>query len=263
MVQNTVFHASPGPLNLKSFDVHVWKVPVEDFRPFIPQFIKILSPEERSRSERIRLEQNRKRWIAARGILRDLLGRYLRVEPPRVKLSYTPRGKPFVENPDSKSRIRFNLSHSKGLALYAFAKGLEVGIDAEKIMPRDSRDAVVRRFFTPVEAAQFFSLPPSSRDLAFFSAWTRKEAFCKAKGIGVFSGFPRFDVSLVPGEPARLLKSRFDENDISSWSLHDIEAGRNFKAALAVSCPSPEIHFHEYAMSKPEYFFSLFLTSIH
>jgi 4'-phosphopantetheinyl transferase len=185
---------------------------------------KLLSDEERARASRFRFPEHRNHFIACRGILREILGPRLGIAPARVNFSCNPYGKPAL--PDSD--LCFNLSHSHEHALYAVARGREVGIDIERVDPRFARDQIPERFFSPSEVCQLRSLPADQQTEAFFRCWTRKEAYIKARGIGLGLALDGFDVSLVPDAPPAFLSG------VQNWRLIAVNAPVGFAAALVI-----------------------------
>nr|ASV46661.1 hypothetical protein [uncultured bacterium] len=130
--------------------------------------------------------------------------------------------------------IRFNVSHSGEMALYAFARGRELGVDVEEVRRMEDGLHIAERFFSQAEVAVFRSLPEEIRDDAFFNCWTRKEAYIKAVGEGLSFPLHVFDVSLAPGEPARLLASR-DPQQAERWSLRGLpDPAPGYRAAIVV-----------------------------
>jgi hypothetical protein len=120
----------------------------------------------------------------AREILRVLLGRYLRVKPQAIAFVIGPHGKPALAAPGAPP-LQFNLSHTRGIALYALARDVDVGVDVER--PRPGLDTVrlARRFITAPAAEEIASLAPAERDVAFLRAWVRHEATVKCLGTGI------------------------------------------------------------------------------
>lgn len=167
-------------------------------------------------------------FAAAHGVVRLLLSQYLGGDPREIGFSFNAQGKPSVLG---ESRLRFNLSHSGSLGACAVALDCEIGVDVEQIRPmRDLLD-IARRFFSAAECADLEAVSPGERDLAFFNCWTRKEAYIKAIGGGLSIPLDSFQVSLIPGEPARLLKNR--EGDPHTWNLEAFEAGAGYRGAAA------------------------------
>ncbi|MGH9448342.1 MAG: 4'-phosphopantetheinyl transferase family protein, partial [Terriglobia bacterium] len=170
--------------------------------------------------------RDRDRFIAGRGILRELLAAYLKEPAATVKFNYGSRGKPRLA-PEAPG-LRFNLSHSDGIALYAITKGREVGIDVERIRPDFGGMAVAERFFSARERADLHALPEDSRANGFFLCWTEKEAYVKALGDGLHIPLDSFDVSLAPPAAGQL---RAPDGVI--WTLHSFQPATDFIAAVA------------------------------
>ncbi len=219
--------------------VHVWRAATMIAPSRLARLRDVLAPDEHARAARFVREEDRRRYTVARGVLRTLLGRYLNVDPVSLEFCYGAHGKPsltetpLTESPGGRD-VRFNMSHSGGLALHAFAVGREVGVDVERIRPRTDIVGVARRSFSPAEVDALMTLPVGQRREAFFNGWTRKEAFVKAHGEGIALGLSRFDVTLRPGEPAELLRFDNDPGQAARWRLRALDAGAGYKAALAV-----------------------------
>lgn len=194
---------------------------------------RILTEDERRRADGFCFEEDRERFIAARGILRILLGRYLNLEPGRLNFCYGSHGKPALAEKSGEDTLSFNVSHSHRLALFALARGREVGVDVEYVRSDLELAEIAARFFSPQEAATLRSLPAEMRMEAFFACWTRKEAYIKARSEGLSLALDGFSVSLVPGEPAMLLNTREDPSEAARWTLRELKPGPGYAAALA------------------------------
>jgi 4'-phosphopantetheinyl transferase len=219
-------------LALDPDEVHVWRAPLEAAEDVLESYERLLSPDERQRAERFVFHKHRVRFIVARAVLRILLSRYLDREPERIGFVYGREGKPALA--EGGASIRFNLSHSEALALYALTLRREVGIDLEWISPRISFEELAERFFTPGEVASLRALPDDAREPAFFACWTRKEAYMKAIGKGLSLPTQDFEVTLAPGEAAALLSTRHDPDQAARWSMLELDAGPGFAAAVVV-----------------------------
>jgi len=206
-------------------DTHVYVARLGDAGPFLP----LLTDEERSRAERFQLGRVRDQFVAARGHLRALLGRYLGIEPRAVPVLYADGGKPHL--PEGYP-LHFNISHTEGLAVFAVGHA-RVGVDVERIRPIPDADGLVTRFFSRRECAQFHALPPGKRLAAFLRAWTRKEAVLKAIGRGVQS-LDCCDVTFGEDEPPALLELEGDRSASSKWELFAWEPAAGYMAAGAV-----------------------------
>jgi 4'-phosphopantetheinyl transferase len=192
----------------------------------------ILSGAERRRADRFVYERDRGRYVVARARLRQLLGARLAVRPESVELVCGAYGKPALAPRFADSRLRFNLSHRDDVAVYAFASESEVGVDVEAVRAlRDAGD-LAARFFSPRENEAYRALDPRDRPLGFFNCWTRKEAFVKALGEGLSYPLHRFDVSLAPGEPARILHVADAPGRHHGWRMEGFSPAAGFVAAV-------------------------------
>ena len=225
-------------------EVHIWSASLD--RP-ISQYYSLLAANERQRTERFHFEKDRNRFIVRRGILRILLGCYLGIEPESVLFSHGKNDKPGLADEFNRKRLRFSLSHSEGLAIYAFTGDHEIGIDIEQIRDMPEMEQIFERFFSLRENEVFHILPENRRKEAFFNCWTRKEAFIKATGDGLSMPLDKFDVSLVPGEPARLLRIEGDTEEVSRWSMQDLKGVSGFAAAFAMRGYVRNVHCWRWA----------------
>jgi 4'-phosphopantetheinyl transferase len=223
-------------LILPANEVHVWRADLDQLRSQIEEFYRVLVPDEKERAGRFHFQKDRENFIVSRGLLRKILGLYLGSNPGDLRLQYGSHGKPFLEK-SLGGKLQFNLSHSHNLALLAVTRGREVGIDVERMCPQVVEEPIAERFFSAYELATLRSLPVEQQVDAFFNCWTRKEAYIKARGDGLSCPLDAFDVSLKPGEPAALLATRTEFEEISRWRLEELAPGVNFKAALAAERP--------------------------
>lgn len=245
-VEGSAWLPAPAAALPGAAEVHVWRASLDQAVPRVGALLETLQPDERERAARFRFEDDRNRFIAARGILRDILARALGSTPGAVRFVYGPWGKPALAEP-APGDLQFNLSHSGGLALYALTCGRAVGIDVERIRPEVMREGIARRFFSPREVAALERLPEAERCAGFFRCWTRKEAYVKATGRGLLLPLDSFDVSLAPGEPAALLGTRPDPAEACRWSLMHLEPGNGWVGALAVEGHGLRLRCFEWA----------------
>jgi 4'-phosphopantetheinyl transferase len=220
-------------------EVQLWLADLD--RPPVPLEVlgESLDAEERKRAARFRFEAHRRRFIAGRGLLRRLLGRLSGTAPEALVFRYGAKGKPHLVVP--RVDLRFNLSHSANGALFAVARGRELGVDVEALRPMGDAEALVERFFHPAERRTFAALAPESRVTAFFSGWTRKEAYLKARGDGLSLPTTEFEVALTTGGPLGLIGFDREPTEVGRWSFEAFEPAREFLGAVAVEGPPPEL----------------------
>ena len=225
-------HGPPPPFRLGDRQVHVWRAALDVAPPRVARLGGSLSEEERARAARFHFERDRVRFTVARGVLRGLLGGYLGVAPSTLVFDYGAHGKPRLATAMPARDLRFNVSHSAGVALYAITRGREVGVDVEGHRPDFATAEIAERFFSLAERRALSALPVERRCDAFFACWTRKEAYIKARGLGLSLALDGFDVSLAPGEPAALLATRDDPSERDRWSLRALDLGPGFAGAV-------------------------------
>jgi 4'-phosphopantetheinyl transferase len=192
----------------------------------------ILSADELKRSARFLREADRNRFVAARAMLRGILGGALGIAPGQVAFVYGPHGKPALAPPLADSGIRFNLSHSAGRALVAWATGHELGADLELVRPVRYGAKIAQRFFSDDEQRAFDGVAAESWDEAFFRCWTRKEAFIKAIGDGLSYPLRSFSVSMAATEEGAFVRVHHDAAASRRWFLSTVDAGPGFLAAI-------------------------------
>jgi len=228
------WRAPPGMLVLGNDEVHVWRATLDQPPSQIQSLLHNLAADEQARAERFCFERDREHFIAARGVLRAILGGYLNREPQRLSFCYNSYGKPALAGESDGDAIRFSVSHSHGVALYAVGRGRDVGIDLERIRSDVAVAQIAERYFSRREVATLRALPAEAQRQAFFLGWTRKEAYIKARGEGLSLPLDQFDVSLAPGEPAAVLGTQRDPFEASRWSLQELTPAPGYAAALAV-----------------------------
>ena len=189
-------------LDLAPDEVHCWSVPLGVPAGAFPGLFETLTQDERDRAARLRFERDRRRFVVARAALRELLGRYVGTAPDQIRFAYNPSGKPELR-PEYGCSLKFNLSHSADLGVIAVTWGSEIGVDVEQIRTSDFAE-IARSFFAASEIEQLSAVPAHLQARAFFSVWTRKEAYAKARGDGLGDGpvTPRgtfFSLEPAPG----------------------------------------------------------------
>jgi 4'-phosphopantetheinyl transferase len=225
-----------GSFQLASDEVHSWSASLDVPPETSARLYATLTCDERNRSSRFRFKRDQQRFIVAHGVLRDVLGRYLRTNPGEITFSYNAFGKPEL-SPVFCSRLKFNLSHSAGLALIAIAADSNVGVDLECIGVQSDYAEVARRFFSAVEIDHLHALPSHLYAEAFFNCWTKKEAYLKARGEGLSIPLNSFSVPLTtyPAHaPADLYRAPHDSVPARRCSLYTLQPAPGYIGALAI-----------------------------
>jgi 4'-phosphopantetheinyl transferase len=165
---------------------------------------------------RFRHPRDAARFVAGRGALRLILGDLLALDPTRLRFVYDSQGKPEVADPLARPGLRFNLSHSEGLAICGVTWGRRIGVDVERLRLPDDWAAIAERMFPSAETQALHRLSEAERPPAFFASWTRLEARSKA------SSEPLDRASALPCE---------------GWTLMTLAPEPGYLATVAVEGP--------------------------
>jgi 4'-phosphopantetheinyl transferase len=224
----------PGETQLSGEDVHVWRIAVEPLIGQVPHLTELLSNNERSRANAFVHAKDRERFIISHGILRILIGCYLEVAPDELQFSQGPYKKPCLDSAYTDSNIQFNLSHSQGYALLALTRQRQIGVDIEYMQPLTNMEQIAANTFSPQENWELENLPPQERLAAFYNCWTRKEAFVKALGKGLYYPLNRFSISLSTEKQSCLLNIDDDPAEAARWAIVELKIAEGYAAGLAV-----------------------------
>jgi 4'-phosphopantetheinyl transferase len=217
---NCAWSPPPEDLVLLQDEIHIWRAFLDQPLSLVERFAQTLSADERARAERYYFVHDKQHFIVARGLLRSILGNYTNVEPGHLEFCSGPYGKLALTQTSSRYALHFNLSHSHGLALYAFTRDQEVGIDLEYIRPIAEAQQIAERYFSLQKRNTLRNLPSADLDRQFFTYWTRMEAYLKACGDGL-RGIDDYELT--------------KDNSISaSWSIQSLIPAPGYIAALAV-----------------------------
>lgn len=219
-------------------EVQVWLAHLPSARDSLAALAAVLSPDEVERAARFRSPAHQERARMTRGILRILLGRHLQTDAREILFTYNEHGKPALA---PSRRMHFNLSHSGDYAAFVITRLGAVGVDVERVREDMTQlEEIACRYFAASEQAQLQSVAEGDRVRAFFTLWTRKEAFVKARGDGVCSGLEQFEVLLsVP----RLARIHGDSQAAANWSMAEFPPVPGYSGAVVVHTPMCAVSF--------------------
>jgi 4'-phosphopantetheinyl transferase len=234
----TLFRLEPN-------EVHVWALRLDLDGDAVGTLAEVLSAAERSRARRFVAKGDRLRYEAAHGLLRVVLAGYLGVRPEDVAFEIGNKGKPRLAD---RRDPRFNLSHSGMHGLIAVSAGRELGIDIEEVRELGDLESLARTSFSATEQTALVAVPARYRQRAFFAGWTRKEAFLKALGEGLSRPLDSFDVTLAPGETARLLRVQGMPDASARYEIRSLRPASAYVAALAIERPNATLRYRSWRL---------------
>jgi 4'-phosphopantetheinyl transferase len=235
----TTWPAAPAELPALDRTVHVWAVRLDDASVDLDGGRELLSPDERERAARFHFDQHRRRYLIAHIALHEILSRYVHIDPARLYFDLGSNGKPRLPAAMASSGVEFNLSHSNEMALLAVSRIGELGVDIEYAKPDFKFQEIAERFFTAKEVAAMRGLPTELQRQAFFKCWTSKEAFLKAKGIGLSGKLDEVEITLGAQDQVRI------HANVPGWSLTELDRVETYESALVVAgAPLPIRYYH-------------------
>jgi 4'-phosphopantetheinyl transferase len=193
--------------------IEVWRIRLDEARVPPP------TEEEAARAARFHFPDLRQRYLSAHGALRAILARFTQAA---LEFAVTPSGKPYLPG---VPELKFNLSHSHGMALVGVALEVEIGVDVERVRTLPDYGAIVERYFPPSEAAAHGAVLAPHRERDFFRRWTRIEAVLKARGVGLYGA---------------------GEEPEGEWTIQEIEIDKEYMAAVAAPKAGMRVTVHDF-----------------
>ena len=224
-------------MHIQKNTIHIWSADIKISDENEQHLRQILSTDENLAANKFKFPIHRKRYIAARSILRRILSDYVQQDPEKIVFKYSEKKKPYLN-----SKIQFNVSHSEDLVVYAFTLEHPIGIDIE-YMDADLHLDIAKRFFSKKENQLLQSLSDELRIEYFYRIWARKEALIKATGKGFTIPISTFSVN--PEKKAEQLLL-----DNQTWEVRPLSINHNFQTAVATYPPIEEIVFFQWQSSR-------------
>ena len=242
--EQTAWSTKPKDRVLREGEVHVWLANLELEIYAMPKFLRDLSLTERTRAQRLQFDHDRRRFVIAKGLLRNLLGSYMGMKPYEIQFTLGPSGKPEIAQQlqTRHEPIYFNQAHSGHLGMYAFCRSRRVGVDIEEVRPFPDMDQVAALLFSQHELDGFQKLGDEDRKKIFFDTWTCKEAFVKALGKGLTLPLNHFELAPACGTLNRIVQNHDRPLQPSNWFVKKIPVSDHFAAAVCAEGEGWKLH---------------------
>lgn len=220
-------------------DVHVWLARTDACvrAGLMPQYLSLLTADERQRLARLAFEDLKHEFLLTRALCRVALSSYTDRHPGTWVFASNAYGRPSLPPDDPAAHLSFNLSNTCGLVACAVASGRPIGIDVEDAARHHEGEKIAERFFSPDEVRALRALPSVERHERFIQLWTLKEAYIKAKGLGMTLPLDSFSFS-CGAQQASIVFHDVDQGDPGLWRFRAWRVDERHRAALAVKCAS-------------------------
>jgi 4'-phosphopantetheinyl transferase len=222
------------PLDIPPHQVHVWHLGTEGrLTPYVRSLAKKLnSPQELATSQRFLTKDRQESYLLTRTLLRTVLSKYINISPQSWTFRTNESGKPEIDFPKMYRFLRFSLTQTNGFMACALAADREIGIDAEAISRIEEIDKIADYSFAPAEARALRTLPPELRQRRFFELWTLKEAYLKARGVGLSLPLEKILFNRDEGEMEYTLDASID--DPRNWRFYLLQPTVRHLVAVAL-----------------------------
>ncbi|HUQ06603.1 MAG TPA: 4'-phosphopantetheinyl transferase superfamily protein [Kofleriaceae bacterium] len=236
---------APDSVDLGPVDVHVWLTWTDSVDPTdSARCLVLLSADERARHDRFHFDRDRHVYRVAHALLRTTLSRYAPIAPSDWRFVTTSHGRPELVPGTCKVPLRFNISHTRGLVACAVTLEREVGVDVEAADRADDPLDSMEPYFAPREIASLRRLPSAAAQRArFFTLWTLKEAYIKARGLGLEIPLHQFafDIPPDPESPAAVAFTPPLVDDPMSWYFARLQPAEDHFLACAARCAPGDV----------------------
>lgn len=230
----TIDRLPPEPIGAS---IHVWRAQLSEWQAQKDVLAASLSPEEWHRAQWFRDPALASRYVTGRGLLRELLAKYLGAAARSIEIVANAYGKPEL-SARAEATLRFNLAHAGDVALYAFANGQSIGVDVESVEPTTPSALEARRILSNSEWKHWQHLSDQERIPVFYQTWVRKEAVLKALGVGLAIEPDTFSVGLTLHPAVARLQG-------TSVHIRDLRMQAPIKAAIAsTSGEMPDVRYY-------------------
>ena len=209
--------------------LEVWHIPTVTDPDTLSRLTQWLSPAEQQRAQHSITTAVRNTYITSHAVMRLILGRYAQQLPQLLEFAYSKHGKPTLAH---GIPFHFNLSHTRAYALLGISSLCQIGIDIEIIKPTRDILAIAKRFFSDSEYHWLAHMDTKQRYENFFQLWCHKEAYLKARGLGLQGGLSSFSLS----KEDLLATCCIEDDNKQRWWLQSLHVSDHYRAAVAVNC---------------------------
>ena len=200
----------------------------------LDQFESLLADDELARYNQLRFPEHRREYLVSHALLRATLARYADIPPVDIRFQQNAFGKPELVGAGALADLRFNMSHTHGLAFCAVTRSGDIGADVEYHTENQALLEIADHYFSPSEVDDLLALPDGERRAAFFRYWTLKESYIKSRGEGLSLPLDSFSF-LLNGQSIGFESGR--EPHPADWHFFSLQPAPDYSAAVALRQP--------------------------
>lgn len=220
---------------LGSSEIHLWLAFFDEITESLlhSDYRDLLNAAERGQERRFYFARDRRRYLITRALVRTVLSRYVSIHPKKWIFATNAYGRPQIVNPQARDeRLSFNISHTNSLIVLGVTRCRALGVDVENFRARRASLEVADSYFAPQEVEVLAAAPPDQQQYRFFEYWTLKEAYIKARGMGLALPLDKFSFH-YPGDNAVAITIHPDLGDDSArWQFWQFRPTPEYVTAI-------------------------------
>jgi 4'-phosphopantetheinyl transferase len=235
--------------------VKLWLCPNDALPPAIAAVLAPhwLDERENETAARFLFERDRRQYLVAHTLVRRALALEVGLGEAELVIWRSSRGRPFLQPlpgglPRGGGHLDFNLSHAGGYSLLGIVRTQRVGVDVECLDREAGALDTILTTFTPQEQHWAAQAPPGRRrDRRVLRLWTLKEAYSKARGLGLGLPFDEFAFTLDDDRGVLAFQPPADDPS-GRWRFVELEPVPGVLAAVALPAdesPAPHLELHQ------------------
>lgn len=224
-----------GSIALDPSEIHLWLVDYQEIsdEALHLAYRELLSADEREKEPKYYFARDRRRYLVTRVLVRTVLSRYVPIDPRDWVFGTNAYGRPYAMNPQAGDiRLTFNLSHTHSMIVLGVTMGRALGVDVENIRSREVSISMADRFFSPLESGELAKTPSHRQQYRFFEYWTFKEAYIKARGMGLQLPLDKFSFNYPDDRRVEIAIDRELGDDPARWRFWQLQPEADYLLAI-------------------------------
>jgi len=234
-------------ISLTPAEIHLWLTFYDEIteRRLHSAYRELLNPAEKGREPRFYFERDRRRYLITRALVRTVLSRYVSIHPKEWIFSTNDYGRPDIVNAQARDAcLSFNISHTHSLIVLGVTKRRAIGVDVENLRADEVSIDIADHFFAPQEVAALTATPPQQQQYRFFEYWTFKEAYIKARGMGLSLPLDKFSFHYPDDHAVELAIHPELADDPARWQFWQFRPTSEYLVAICaerIGAQSPSL----------------------